>query len=336
MSIRRLTGTQWKVVDPFIFCAFHNDSYPRGNGRLGPATESDGSWSMYHGLTVPGFPQHPHCGFETLTLVIDGTIDHADSAGSYGRYGAGDLQWMTAGRGVCHSEMFPLVNTDKANPAKLFQLWLNLPAARKGADPTYVMQWAEAMPVATPSPGARVFVHAGAFTAADGTVTAPAACPPASLAADPAYDVAVWRVELASGAAVQLPEPKAAAARRTLFVFGGAATVALDGRPLPTAASASAVDVPAGVRSVTVAAAGDGGASVLVLQGAPIDEPCVTRGPFVANSTTGIAAAYASYSRGEYGRWTYDSDGPTFGGADVPRFAVLRGKREDPPARHAA
>lgn len=85
-------------------------------------------YRMYMGAKIPGFPQHPHRGLETVSCTFQGLIDHTDSLGSAGRYGGGDLQWMTAGRGIVHGENFPLFNSDKTNPLLLIQLWLNLPA----------------------------------------------------------------------------------------------------------------------------------------------------------------------------------------------------------------
>ena len=149
---------QWPTLDPFLFCAHHDDDYPEGNGALAPSTSLKGrsigsdfsntdGWSMYHGSTVPGFPQHPHRGFETITYCRHGLIDHSDSMGATARFGRGDVQWMTAGSGVVHAEMFPLVNTDTRNPTELFQIWLNLPAADKMVDAYFTMFWAEDLPV---------------------------------------------------------------------------------------------------------------------------------------------------------------------------------------------
>ena len=107
----------WQTLDPFLFCVQHNDAYPPGNAAMGPNVPLTGrdlgqdfagkdGWSMYHGKTVPGFPAHPHRGFETVTIVRQGHIDHSDSLGAIARFGAGDVQWLTAGKGIVHCEMF--------------------------------------------------------------------------------------------------------------------------------------------------------------------------------------------------------------------------------------
>ena len=117
-------GFPWDGLDPFIFTVHHVDDYPAGNDNqgidradlVGRNMGSDFSykdgWSMYHGAEVPGFPQHPHRGFETVTVVRRGYVDHSDSLGATARYGGGDVQWLTTGSGIQHSEMFPLI---KAN-----------------------------------------------------------------------------------------------------------------------------------------------------------------------------------------------------------------------------
>src|SRR5262245_14056027 len=103
-------GFPWPAVDPFLFCAHHDDAYPAGNDAMGPATSLAGrdlgqdftvrdGWRMYHGEVVPGFPAHPHRGFETVTIVRRGLVDHSDSLGAAARFGNGDVQWLTAGRG---------------------------------------------------------------------------------------------------------------------------------------------------------------------------------------------------------------------------------------------
>jgi redox-sensitive bicupin YhaK (pirin superfamily) len=129
ISIKPL-GSMWPVINPFLFFAHHLDYYPAGNEKMGPKvslkgrnigndfTPKDG-WRMYHGDTVPGFPVHPHRGFETVTIVMTGFVDHSDSHGQAGRYSKGDVQWMTAGSGLQHSEMFPLLNMEDENPIRL-------------------------------------------------------------------------------------------------------------------------------------------------------------------------------------------------------------------------
>ena len=104
---------------------------------------------MYHGDVVPGFPQHPHRGFETVTLVRRGLIDHSDSLGARARFGSGDVQWLTAGDGIVHAEMFPLLDAHQPNPLELFQIWLNLPAADKRVPPHFAMLWSGDIPGCT-------------------------------------------------------------------------------------------------------------------------------------------------------------------------------------------
>jgi len=151
-SIKPL-GFPWQTQDPFLFCVHHQDFYPKGNDVMGPAASlkdraigqdfapNKEGWRMYHGENVPGFPAHPHRGFETVTIVTKGLVDHSDSLGAAGRFGNGDVQWMTAGKGVQHCEMFPLLHKDKENPLELFQIWLNLPKAKKLTEPHFAMLW---------------------------------------------------------------------------------------------------------------------------------------------------------------------------------------------------
>ncbi len=228
LAVRPL-GFPWETDDPFLFCVHHDDGYPRGNGKMGPAASLAGrdigqdfsrkdGWSMYHGDAVPGFPAHPHRGFETVTIVRRGLIDHSDSLGATARFGGGDVQWVTAGRGIVHSEMFPLLNVDHANPLELFQVWLNLPARSKMAEPHFTMLWREQIPrrVLRDAAGrsTEVTIVAGRF--GDAVALPP---PPDSWAAQAEADVAIWLLRMEAGASLALPAAAGTGTRRTLYFF---------------------------------------------------------------------------------------------------------------------
>ena len=287
-------GAQWPTLDPFLFCAHHLDRYPAGDGSQAPAAPLDGrdigmdfagldGWNMYHGSTVPGFPQHPHRGFETVTYVRQGWCDHSDSLGARARFGQGDVQWVTAGAGIVHSEMFPLLDTDGPNTLHLFQIWLNLPAASKMVDPYFSMLWHHQLPVVT-TDGAEVTVIAGRL----GSSAAPAP-PPDSWAADADHDVAIWHLRLDEGGGLTLP-PAADGGSRVVYLFEGSTTVA---DQVIGPETGVVVDPAAEIGLV----GGPGGSEALVLQGRPIGEPVARYGPFVLNDEAGIRQAMADYQR---------------------------------------
>jgi redox-sensitive bicupin YhaK (pirin superfamily) len=220
-------GFPWDTIDPFLFCAYHDDAYPAANAQMGPAVSlagrqlgqdfsRQGGWSMYHGQTVPGFPSHPHRGFETVTIVRKGLIDHADSLGAAARFGRGDVQWLTAGRGIVHAEMFPLLATDQANPLELFQIWLNLPAASKMAPPHFTMFWSQDVVRRVTQDDAgrstELAVIAGRLQDAD----APLPPPPDSWAAQADADVAIWTIRMDPGARWTLPATAGEQTQRSL------------------------------------------------------------------------------------------------------------------------
>ena len=310
-------GPRWPTVDPFLFCAHHDDAYPAGDDAMAPAVPLEGrelgqdfsgleGWSMYHGRTVPGFPDHPHRGFETVTYVRKGLIDHADSLGAAARFGRGDVQWLTAGRGVVHSEMFPLLERDRPNPLELFQIWLNLPSADKLVDPYFTMLWAEDLPVVhhVDDDGRTidVTVLAGAL---DGTDPLPP--PPDSYAARADADVAIWHARLDAGATWELPPARGAETVRVLYVFEGeTATVASVEVP-----NDSALVVDAGV-AVPITA-GPAEVDVLVLQGRPIGEPVAQYGPFVMNTEREIEQAFEDFRTTGFGGWPWPDPAPTHG-----------------------
>jgi hypothetical protein len=313
----QLARQPWKTFDPFLFCVYHEDRFPKSDEKtLGPDPKllrnrdigSDFSyqdgWSMYHGSTVPGFPSHPHRGFETVTVAMKGLVDHFDSLGATGRYGNGDVQWMTAGNGVQHSEMFPLVNDKEPNPLELFQLWLNLPAAKKAANPFFEMFWAPEVPTVKVG-DADITVVAGPIAG-----VSPKTPPPDSWAATPDNEVAVWIVRIKkAGGAVRLPAARfGKEINRAVYYFrGGAKTVSVRGRDADdgslTLMTGAAVDASAEL----VLTAEGGEAEVLVLQGRPIKEPVVQQGPFVASSREELAKTFQMYQATEFGGWPWPS-----------------------------
>ncbi len=309
----RPLGFVWDTDDPFLFCVHHEDAYPRGNGQLAPAASLAGrkigsdfegidGWRMYHGDSVPGFPQHPHRGFETVTLVRRGLVDHADSMGATGRFGGGDAQWMTAGSGVQHSEMFPLVDEQADNPLELFQIWLNLPAADKMVPPHYKMLWSEQVPTVD-SVDARGLASSVTVIAGLLDGRAPPPPPPHSWASQPDADVAIWTIRLAAGATWTVP-PAQAGTQRTLYFFDGA-HLAVGGQAVGrrTAVRVRA-DRPA------LLEAGPEPVELLMLQGRPIGEPVAHHGPFVMNTRAELVQAFNDYQTTRFGGWPWERQDP--------------------------
>jgi hypothetical protein len=323
LDVRPL-GFPWQPPDPFLFCVHHDDAYPAGNERLGPDAALAGrpigqdfagkdGWRMYHGSDVPGFPQHPHRGFETVTIVRRGLVDHSDSLGATARFGAGDAQWLTAGGGIVHSEMFPLVERSAPNPLELFQIWLNLPRRDKLVAPHFAMLWAEGIPrpVHVDAAGKRteVSLYAGSLAG-----ERPPAPPPRSWAARPENGVAIWTLRLEPGASWTLPRADVVGVSRTLFFFGGS-VITVDGRRVD---SNAAIRLRGDADAPLVA--GPDGADLLLLQGRPIGEPVVQHGPFVMNSPAEIQQAMVDYRRTGFGGWPWPADGPVHA-RDAGRFA---------------
>jgi redox-sensitive bicupin YhaK (pirin superfamily) len=273
-------------------------------------------FSMYHGREVPGFPQHPHRGFETISIVRRGLIDHSDSLGARARFGRGDVQWMTAGAGVVHSEMFPLVHQDKENPVELFQLWLNLPAADKLVEPYFTMFWREDIPAPVQRDArgreAQIRLIAGQL---DGLRALPP--PPNSWANKADSDVLIATADLQPGATFRLPAASPEAKRTVFFYEGDKLEIAGE---LLDEHAALAVK-PEVEFTVT---AGPYPVGLLVMQGRPIGEPIVQHGPFVMNSREEIQRAISDYSRTRFGGWPWPSDAPVHP-REQGRFAVHAG-----------
>jgi hypothetical protein len=325
-------GFPFKTYDPFLFTVYHKDSYPAGNAKMEvPGVVGNGAdfnpkapYRMYHGERIPGFPQHPHVGFETFTATIDGLIDHTDSKGNAGRYGQGDTQHMTAGSGIIHGEMFPLLNQDKPNPCRFFQVWINLPAAKKKVEPAFVMHWHEDIPVV---------YSADRLTKATvwaGTLLGATSLPPTpnSWLADSANEVGIWFITMQPGARFTLPAAAGGdAVNRALYWVEGAALTVADQRFTSPISVVLRAGQPADLHN-----SGSTPADLLVLQGKPIGEPVAHQGPFVMNTQAELRQAFDEYRRTQFGGWPWQDDAVVFP-RDKGRFSLLNGVESFPPVR---
>ncbi len=330
-------GFQWATADPFLFCVHHLDLYPEANEHMGPAASlaardigmdfagADG-WRMYHGSIVPGFPEHPHRGFETVTFVRQGFVDHSDSLGATARFGRGDVQWLTAGKGIVHCEMFPLLDRDGPNPCELFQIWLNLPAADKMVEPYFTMLWNEDLPrqLVTDDEGrvTEITIIAGELAG-----LRPPAPPPDSWASRSEAEVAIWHAVLAPEAVWALPPASGPETVRTLYVFEGGVRIGAHELEASTGAVLRAGD------TIRIAG-GPYGAEALLLQGRPLAEPVAQYGPFVMNDKAGIEQAFADYRATGFGGWPWPTDDPVHA-RDTGRFARRPDGRLETPGPHA-
>jgi redox-sensitive bicupin YhaK (pirin superfamily) len=285
---------------------------PLTGRNIGQDFDSGLDWRMYHGHRVPGFPEHPHRGFETVTIVLEGLVDHFDSSGASGRYGHGDVQWMTAGSGLQHAEMFPLVRQDRENPLELFQIWLNLPRQDKFVDPHYKMLWGEDIPIVQRQDSlgreTEIRVIAGALDGSEAPNPAPN-----SWARDSDNQVALWIIAMEPKAETELP-PVGPRAQRTFFFFEGASVQI--GETAVRAYHAAQVqgDQPVPITNGTQPA------RLLLLQGNPIQEPVAQYGPFVMNTRQEIQQAYEDFQRTRFGGWPWDRSDPVHP-ASQGRFA---------------
>ncbi len=299
----------WQTQDPFLFCAYHRDEYPAGNGKGGVVptqlrgrqigqdfTIKDG-WRMYHGSEVPGFPYHPHRGFETITINKEGVVDHSDSLGAAGRFMEGDVQWMTAGKGVQHSEMFPLVNSDKGNPLEIFQIWLNLPKKSKMVEPHFKMLWNEDIPKLTlkDEHGHQTIIDVIAGQINETKAPTPT---PDSWAANKDNAVGVFTVKMEANAKWTLPATLSSARRSAYFYKGE--SLQIEGRTIEPNFK---IDLKSNAAITFENGKTEG--YLLILEGKPINEPVAQYGPFVMNTRREIQEAFDDYQRTKFGGWPW-------------------------------
>ena len=318
-------GFPWETQDPFLFCAYHRDEYPKGNEKMGPETQElagrnigqdftikDG-WRMYHGDTIPGFPYHPHRGFETITINKEGFVDHTDSLGAAGRFGAGDVQWMTAGSGVQHSEMFPLIHQDKGNPLEIFQVWLNLPKASKFVNPHFKMLWKETIPVVKEKD---VHGNSTEISIISGSLNGRSAPDPTpdSWASNLENEVVILTIKLDANAQWMLPKSESKVNRVLYFYKGSSLKVENE-----LVEVNHAVELKSDENVDLVA--GDEDCYLLLLQGRPINEPVVKYGPFVMNTEQEIQETFREYRRTQFGGWPWPNRNQVHD-RDKGRFAL--------------
>jgi redox-sensitive bicupin YhaK (pirin superfamily) len=227
-----------------------------------------------------GVGQHPHRGFETVTIVYDGEVEHRDSTGQGGVIGPGDVQWMTAASGILHAEFHSPRYSAAGGPFRMVQLWVNLPAKDKMAAPGYQPILDADIPVAHLPGGGRVRVIAGDLQGVRGP-------------ARTFTPINLWDLRLAAGEAArfELPDGHTAA----VAVLAGPARV--NGQ---AAGEASVVLLERAGREVVVEAEGE--AMLLVMSGEPLDEPIAGAGPFVMNTEAEIRQAYADFRSGRFGQ----------------------------------
>ena len=252
---------QLDQLDPFLLL-----------DRMGPVTHGPGE--------AKGAPDHPHRGFETVTYVLEGTIEHEDSQGNRGRIGPGDVQWMTAGSGVIHSEMPSEEIRRSGGHVHGFQLWVNLPRRDKMMNPRYQELRATEIPSATSEDGkVTVAVLAGESLGTHATI-------------DTRTPILYLHVRLAAGAGFTQSVPEAYNA--FAFVFRGEARfgdrVARENDMVVFDRNGDVVEM-----------ATESGAELLLIGGVPLNEPVARYGPFVMNTIGEIRQAMLDYESGHFG-----------------------------------
>jgi len=259
-------------------------SYVDGGAAISPFLLLDyaGPYHFPPSDTPRGVEQHPHRGFETVTIVYQGELEHRDSAGHHGSIGPGDVQWMTAASGVIHEEFHSERFTRAGGTLEIVQLWVNLPARLKMSPPRYQEILASQIPTVTLDDGAgSVRVIAGEFRGTRGP-------------AQTFTPVALWDLRLAAGRTTDLELPDGHMA--ALVVQRGALRI-------QSQETAQAVDLVLFSRSGTrITIASDEDSMALLLAGEPIDEPVAGRGPFVMNTQAEILQAIQDYQSGRLGR----------------------------------
>jgi len=262
---RPLPSAALDLLDPFLLL-----------DEMAPTVHSPG-----HAV---GAPDHPHRGFETVTFIIDGEVEHRDSAGNHGVIGPGDVQWMTAGDGVVHSEMPSRRFQEEGGRAHGLQLWVNLPSSLKRTAPRYQELPEESIPTVH-GEGWSASVVAGSMLGVDG---------PAETHTPVGY--ARVMLEPAASVRVDVPDGRTAA----VYAFSGAATVGANRERL-AAHQLAVFDRSHGDVLISAAPDAETPLDALLLTGEPIGEPVARYGPFVMNTRSEILEAIEDFNAGRMG-----------------------------------
>ena len=331
----------WATIDPFLLCSPQIDHYPPGNTaqkldaehlqghRRGNDFANADGFSLYFGKDgLPGFPSHPHLGMETVSILRKGYVDHADSLGNSGRYGPGDVQWMTAGGGIQHAEMFPLLHDDRVNEFELFQIWLNMPGRSKYVAPEYRMMWAEKIPHHVHE-GADVTIIAGAYQPMEAPGLAliqPLAPTQSTWAANPDSELAIWVITLQPGARLTLPPAQLQANQRTLYTLAGRGMFVAEqdvggNHRIRVVAQQALLLENRGAKENTL----------ILMQGVPLQEPAIRSTVYVTNTIAEMRQAKLDFQHTEFGGWPWPGREPMHG-PGFRRFAKYAedGSEEDP------
>ena len=323
----------WPTIDPFLFCVHHNDTYPSATKSFSPNASLTGrtlgndfsnkdGWNMYHGETIPGFPKHPHRGFETLTIVEKGIIDHSDSLGALARYGDGDAQWLTAGDGINHSEMFPLFDQKNQNKIDFFQIWINLPSYNKRSQPNFEIFWNDDIPKISvmDDKGIEAVVELICGKYNDNIAPQP---PPNSWAQDEKNQMGVWIIRLKEDGEFKLPR-SIAGVNRSIYIPKDT-KVNLNRRN-----SFSNCMIELNPEKDCILSNESKDAKILLLQGKPINEPVYQYGPFVMNTRAEIKEAFDDYNSTGFGGWSWKNSDPIHGKYQGKFAKLINGKTSKP------
>lgn len=295
----------WDVEDPFFFASYHSDDYPHGNNQQAPPINEIAGrnlgrdykkiygFRMFHGKVVPGFPLHTHWGYETVTIPEKGFIDHFDNLGNQGRYGRGDVQWISAGNFYEHNEMYPLVSQTERNPNEILQIMINLPNKSKGSDPEIKTMWSEKIPIVNKE-NVSIKIIAGRFE------NIHALSPnDVSWAADSKNNVNILKIVMSPGSKITLPAISSTLNRNLYFVEGS--TVKFDNNEFEYSYR---FKLPG--NEIIEFENGDKEGTYWLLEGEPIGEKNVSYGPVLLDSTKAVRSAMNTIREKELKEWPWD------------------------------